>query len=100
MITIVARYQASPGRGDAVAHALAEHVPTTLREEGCLEFTALRSEEDPDSFVLYERYVDEKALTAHRQSTHFRRYVENTIIPLLAEREWSRYDMIGKAQRQ
>ena len=49
----------------------------------------------PDGFVLYEQYVDEAAFEAHRQSPHFREYIEGGVVPLLAEREWHRYDLVG-----
>lgn len=94
MVTVIARYVALPGKGDAVAAVLARHVAATRAESGCLQFVAERSAEDGDRFVLYERYRDDVAFDAHRDSPHFRGYVEQTIVPLLAEREWARYDEV------
>jgi autoinducer 2-degrading protein len=88
---VVARYRAAEGRGDAVAAALARHRAESRAERGCLQFDANRSTEDPDVFLLYERYVDEAAFDEHRRTAHFRRNIEETVAPLLAERAWQRY---------
>jgi len=95
VITVVARYRAQPDRADEIARVLAEHVAATRREPGCVQFVAYRSSDDADQFLLYEQYVDETAFEAHRASAHFRGYVEGTIVPLLAERRWSRYREVG-----
>lgn len=97
MVTVIARYVSLPGQGDAVAAVLGRHVAASRAEPGCLQFVAERSAHDGDRFVLYERYVDELAFEEHRQSPHFHGYVEQTIVPLLAEREWARYDEVAPA---
>ncbi len=94
MVTVIARYETLPGQGDAVAAVLARHVAASRAEPGCLQFVAERSQDDGDHFVLYERYVDEAAFDAHRDSPHFQRNVVETIAPLLAERAWARYDEV------
>jgi quinol monooxygenase YgiN len=47
---------------------------------------ALRGTEDPDSFVLYERYESADAFKAHQASPHFEGIAVAQIRPLLAER--------------
>jgi quinol monooxygenase YgiN len=94
MLTVIARYQVQTGMGDLVAITLAKHVTATRTEPGCAEFVAYRSRKDPDQFVLYEQYVDDEAFEAHRQTPHFRSYVEGTIVPLLSERLADRYDEV------
>lgn len=97
MITVMANYHALPGRADEVAGALAKHVAATREEAGCVSFVAYRSCDDPSRFALYEQYVDEAAFEAHRASPHFHTYVEGTILPLLAERRWGRYEEVVAA---
>lgn len=97
MLTVVARYKTRPGAGDEVAAVLSRHVAATRREPGCLGFTVLRALEDRERFVLYERYEDEEAFRAHRSSPHFAELVENTIVPLLSEREFARYEELPAA---
>ena len=79
-------YQAMPGKGDEVAALLARHTAATRAEPGNLDFVALRSSEDPDAFVLYERYVSADAFEAHQASPHFAGIAVAQIRPLLADR--------------
>ena len=79
-------YQATAGKGDEVAALLARHTAATRAEPGYLDFVALRSSEDPDAFVLYERYSSADAFEAHQASPHFEGIAVAQIRPLLAER--------------
>lgn len=94
MITVIARYQTQPGRGNEVASILSRHIPPSRAEPGCLAFVVNRSVDDPDHFVLYEQYADEPAFQAHRATPHFRDYIEGRVIPLLLERMWDCYDIV------
>jgi quinol monooxygenase YgiN len=85
-VAIVVRYQAQPGRGDEVAALLARHAAATQAEPGNLDFVALRSFEDPDAFVLYERYADSDAFEAHTASPHYEGIAVAQIRPLLSTR--------------
>ena len=85
-VAIVVRYQAMAGRGDEVAALLARHTAATRAEPGNLDFVALRSSEDPDAFVLYERYASADAFEAHQASPHFEGIAVARIRPLLSER--------------
>lgn len=97
MVTIVARYRAKPGAGDSVAGVLARHVAATRAEPGCVQFDACRSIDDPDEFVLYEKYVDDAAFESHRQSPHFKEFIVATVVPALAERTWKVYREVEAA---
>jgi len=85
-VAIVVHYQATAGKGDEVAALLARHTAATRAEPGNLDFVALRSSEDPDAFVLYERYSNADAFEAHQASPHFEGIAVAQIRPLLAER--------------
>jgi (4S)-4-hydroxy-5-phosphonooxypentane-2,3-dione isomerase len=88
MRTLLARYRVQPGHSDEVEAALREMAEAVARDEPeCLLYRAARSVEEPDVFVLYEEYVDEAALLAHRETPHFRALIEGTVVPLLASRE-------------
>jgi quinol monooxygenase YgiN len=88
MRTLLARYRVAPGHADAVEETLQMMAVAVGRDEpGCLLYRAARSVEEPDVFVLYEEYVDEAALLAHRDTPHFREYIEGTVVPLLSSRE-------------
>jgi len=85
-VALIVHYQAKPGMGDEVAALLARHTAATRAEPGNLDFVALRGTEDPDSFVLYERYESADAFKAHQASPHFEGIAVAQIRPLLAER--------------
>jgi quinol monooxygenase YgiN len=85
-VAIVVYYQAMEGKGDEVAALLARHTAATRAEPGNLDFVALRSTGDPDSFVLYERYSSADAFEAHQASPHFEGIAVAQIRPLLSNR--------------
>jgi quinol monooxygenase YgiN len=37
-------------------------------EPGCVLYRPTRSPSDPDAFLLYEEYLDQQALDAHRRT--------------------------------
>ena len=85
-VALIVHYQAKPGMGDEVAALRARHTAATRAEPGNLDFVALRGTEDPDSFMLYERYADSDAFEAHTASPHYEGIAVAQIRPLLAER--------------
>lgn len=91
---MIAQYTAQPGAGDQIAAVLRRHAASSAAEPGCVTFTAHRSLEDPDRFLLYEAYVDEAAFELHRRTDHFRDNIEGVIAPRLRERHWARYEML------
>jgi (4S)-4-hydroxy-5-phosphonooxypentane-2,3-dione isomerase len=70
---------------EATLKAMAEAVARD--EPGCVLYRAARSVDEPDVFVLYEEYVDEAALLAHRETPHFQALIEGGVVPLLVSRE-------------
>lgn len=87
MITVIVHYRVRPGNAARVRAVLARHAQASVTEAGCLQFLAFQDAEDPERFALYEAYEDAAAFEAHRRGEHFRVNVEQTINPLLAERE-------------
>lgn len=65
MIVIMATYRARAGVADGIATALREYAPLVQAEPGCLGFTAHRNRDDPDEFVLYERYLGQAEFDVH-----------------------------------
>jgi autoinducer 2-degrading protein len=88
VIALLARYRGRPGSGDRIASVLRRMAEAVRRDEpGCVLYRAARAREEQDVFVLYEEYVDERALEAHRETPHFREFIEGEIVPLLESRE-------------
>jgi quinol monooxygenase YgiN len=95
MIVLVAHYQGKAGQGEVIEAALKKVAPLVVTHEpGCKLYHACRSQENPDFFLLYEHYLDEAALLAHRETPYFKEIVEGTIIPLLEKRERELYTLV------
>jgi quinol monooxygenase YgiN len=83
---IVAHWRPREGERDKIEAILRELVREVRKEPGNLQFTAQRSNDDPDEFLLYEQYASEQAFRDHQQTPHFKRLVLEQAVPLLARR--------------
>ncbi|NHH83245.1 putative quinol monooxygenase [Burkholderia gladioli] len=86
-ITVVARWQALPGRTADVLVLAAALPRQSLAEPGCLGYEVFRGVDDPATILLLERYRDPVAVEAHRASPHYRELLVERILPLLAQRQ-------------
>jgi|GEM_PF-519423 len=77
---VMAEFEIKPGRGDDFAEYIKWHASESLKESGCQLFKANRDNDDPQRFVMYEIYDDEASFSAHRDTAHYARFV-NEIIP-------------------
>ena len=91
MITVIAHYRTTPAGVAEVRRLLAEHSRVSQAEPGCRCFLAHQGSDDATYFALYEVYDDLEAFQAHRSSAHFRRNIEQTLVPLLLQRQWRLY---------
>lgn len=71
---------------DTVVPILRELAAASRREPGCLGFDVNRSNDDPNAFILYERWTDAAALEAHYRTEHFITLGVNGIRPLAVSR--------------
>jgi quinol monooxygenase YgiN len=95
MIVLVATYTVKPGQGDAVEAALKRMAPLVKASEpGCAMYHANRGADNSDLFLLYEVYADQAALSAHRETPHFKELIEGTIVPLLDRRHRDFYTRV------
>ena len=72
-IRLVVIIDAVPGKGAALARAFAERAIETRREDGCIQFEAFLSADNPDRVAVLERWRDQAALDAHAKllKTHY-----------------------------
>ncbi|GGC70300.1 putative quinol monooxygenase [Undibacterium terreum] len=86
-ITVVARWQLADNALSEVLSALGKLRLASLEEPGCLGYEVYQSmEAQHHSLLLLERYRDNAALDAHRQSAHYQTLVVGRILPLLKDR--------------
>ena len=86
MVVLMVTYVAKDGREAELAARLREMTGYTRQEPGCRVYVAHQSQKEPRKFVLYEQYVDEAALDAHRTSEYFKRIVQGEYNELLESR--------------
>jgi quinol monooxygenase YgiN len=55
-------------------------------EPGCVQYEAHQSIENPRKFLIYEKYKDQAALDAHRESAHFKQYVRGGLDTIVESR--------------
>jgi quinol monooxygenase YgiN len=53
------------GKGNEFSKAFCANLPNVQKEPGCEQYAFFRSLEDPDKFVLLERWRDQAALDTH-----------------------------------
>ena len=95
MFIVVSRYKVSEGHDhEELARLLREKDAevSVRKERGCLEFSVYQEIDDPRAFLLYERYTSEDAFQAHRRTPHFEDIIEQQVVPLLEERDWTRVE--------
>ena len=70
VVTVVATFQARPGKEAELRAALLGLVAPTRKEAGCLNYDLHQSPEEPAKFLFYENWTSKAALDVHLQSAH------------------------------
>ena len=63
-------------------------------EPGCVSYIPHWLREEPDTLLIYEQYIDQAAVDAHRATPHFARYVTDGLDSKLLSREYVWLDVI------
>jgi quinol monooxygenase YgiN len=71
-ITVVATFQAKPGKEAELKQALISLVAPTHKEAGCINYDLHQSPEDPGQFLFHENWTTRAALDAHLQNDHIK----------------------------
>ena len=93
-LLVVAQWEAKEGQADRVADILSRFLPEAQSEPGAKLFLISRARENPAQFMFYELFRDEAAFKAHQDSAHFRTYIAEQGLPLLARRERTQYALL------
>ena len=76
MVCLTVTYIAIAGREEEMEGIFRQLIGPSRAEPGCKMYLVHRSRGIPSKFFLYEQYVDDAALDAHRNSAHFLKYAE------------------------
>ena len=69
-ITVVATFQARPGKKTELKNALIGLVAPTRKEAGCINYDLHASPEDPAKFLFHENWTSKAHLDAHLKTAH------------------------------
>lgn len=70
MIVVVATMRALTGRERELREVLEGLIPVTRAEAGCIQYDMHVADNDPASFLFYERWESHAALDAHLMTPH------------------------------
>ncbi len=86
MICVAVTYIVKQGCEDEAASLFRTLTKHSRVEPGCRMYLAHRSASDARRFFLYEQYVDQAALDAHRAAPDFERYVKQGLFQIIESR--------------
>jgi quinol monooxygenase YgiN len=86
MVSFTVRMTFAPEDRDDVAQALRQLAAASRDEPGCVSYIPHHVEGDPDIVLLYEQYTDSKAMSAHRETAHFKQYAVGVLYQKMRER--------------
>lgn len=69
-VTLV-EIQVKPDRIEDFLRVFHPNHEGSLQEAGCVRFDVLQDNDDPTKFIIYEAYIDEDAVKAHKQTPHY-----------------------------
>ena len=69
-ITVIATFQAKPGKENELRAALIGLLAPTRKEAGCVSYDLHLSPEDPAKFLFHENWVSQAAIDTHMQAPH------------------------------
>jgi len=69
-ITVVATFEARPGKEKELKEALLTLIAPTRKEAGCLNYDLHVSPEHPGKFLFHENWTTKEALDAHLRAPH------------------------------
>jgi len=85
MIVVAAVLKAAEGKGDALEQEFRKLVPKVLKDPGAIAYAIHRAIDDPNKFLVYEKYESRDALKFHSSTPHFQKF-SRAIGPMLAGR--------------
>lgn len=72
---LLAQLEAKPGQAAALAALLHTLVAATRQESACLQYDLWQASDQPNSFVMVERWRDQPGVDSHGQTSHFQAFL-------------------------
>ena len=68
--TVLAKFEAKPGKEQTLKEMLTSLVAPTLQEEGCINYDLHQCLDNPAVFMFYENWASKELLEQHLASAH------------------------------
>ena len=94
MVAVVVYLHVKPDSLDQFVAETKTNARNSRQESGVVRFDLIQQTDDPSRFVLYEVYRDEKAIEAHRETTHYAKWRDAVPAFLVTERTRTIYQLI------
>jgi quinol monooxygenase YgiN len=94
MLILAVHVTIKAGHEDEVIDAFHKLQTESRLEPGCVEYVVQRSRENRRRFLIYEQYVDDAALDAHRNSPHFKTYATGGFYKFVEDRHAEFFDPV------
>lgn len=94
MLVVCAVLKTVDGKGDEVEQEFKKLVPSVLKDPGTITYVVHRAIDDPNKFLVYEKYDDMDALKLHSSTDHFREFGRATASMFSGRPEISLYNPI------
>jgi quinol monooxygenase YgiN len=78
MLGLIAKLPVKEDKIDEAIAAFKELMVDVAKEEGTLAYTMNRSQAEPNTLVIMERYKDKAALDAHGSAPYFKEFMKKT----------------------
>lgn len=86
MVSFIVRLKFHGEDRAEVAETLRLLATASRLEPGCVTYVPHQLEGDSDTVLIYEQYIDQKALAAHRESEHFKKFAVAGIYQKMLDR--------------
>jgi quinol monooxygenase YgiN len=94
MIVVAAVLKAAEGKGDTLEQEFRKLVPRVLKDPGAIAYAVHRAIDDPNKFLVYEKYESRDALKFHSSTPHFQEFSRATATLLAGRPEVALYNEI------
>jgi quinol monooxygenase YgiN len=95
MLSFTVRMTFAPEDRNEIERLILALTPLSRQEPGCVSYIPHWVESEPATLVIYEQYVDEAALEAHRATSHFAEYATNGLYVKILDRHLERLAAIA-----
>jgi quinol monooxygenase YgiN len=86
MLSFTVRMRFEESDHEAIRANLIALTEGSRRESGCVSYIAHFISDDPCTVLIYEQYVDDAALEAHRATPHFKEHAIGGLYQRMRER--------------